>query len=175
MILETERLWLRPWTSKDAKTLLKLGNDTRVGPAAGWPVVNNIEESKKLIHYIFSCWGFFALELKSTKELIGSVGILIGEASNFPISDEDGEIVYWLGVPYWHHGYAVEAVKKMVDYGFSSLELKQLWCGYFESNDASKKVQERCGFEYQYTMPNKVQTLAGEWHIQHVTCLRNSK
>lgn len=172
MELETERLLLRPWSIKDADILLQLGSDPRVGPSAGWPVLRNIDDSKKMIEYIFSCWGFFALELKVTSELIGSVGILIGEASNFNIADDEGEILYWLGVPYWYHGYAAEAVKKIIDYGFSCLELNQIWCGYFEGNDASKKVQENCGFQYQYTMPDKVQTLANEWHIQHVTCLK---
>ena len=172
MELETERLLLRPWSIEDANTLLQLGSDARVGPAAGWPVLHNIDDSKKMIEYIFSCWGFFALERKNTNELIGSVGILVGKASNFNIADDEGEILYWLGVPYWHQGYATEAVKKIIQYGFSCLELNQIWCGYFEGNDASKKLQENCGFQYQYTIPNKVQTLANEWHIQHVTCLK---
>lgn len=172
MELETERLKLRPWSIEDAKRLLQLGSDARVGPSAGWPILKNIDDSKMMIEYIFSCWGFFALELKMTNELIGSVGILVGEASNFNIAEDEGEILYWLGVPYWHQGYATEAVKKIIYYGFSNLDLKQLWCGYFEGNDASKQVQKNCGFQYQYTMPNKVQTLANEWHTQHVTCLK---
>ena len=49
----------------------------------------------------------------------------------------------------------------MLDYGFEDLELKKIWSGYFSDNLRSKAVQEKCGFQYQYTL-EKVKTLTGE-------------
>ena len=49
MILETERLILRPWTEQDAEVLYSLARDPRVGPAAGWAVHTSVENSRELI------------------------------------------------------------------------------------------------------------------------------
>lgn len=158
MRIETERLFLRPWEKKDAVALYKYASDSRIGPNAGWPSLKDIEESKKIIDLILSNWGFYAIVLKETNEIVGCINILIGEAGNFDIADDEGELGFWIGVPHWGKGYATEAIKKMLDYGFKDLELKKIWCGYFSDNTRSKVVQEKCGFQYQYTL-EKVKTL----------------
>lgn len=161
MIIETERLILRPWELIDAEALFQYASDPRIGPNAGWPPLKNIENGKKIIELVLSNWGFYAIVLKETNELIGCINLLIGEASNFHITDDEGELGFWIGVPHWGKGYVTEAIEEMLDYGFVDLKLKKIWCGYFEDNIRSKAVQEKCRFQYQYTM-EKVKTLTGD-------------
>ena len=54
MILETERLILRPWEERDANDLFQYASDPEVGPNAGWPVHTSVENSKEIIKSVFS-------------------------------------------------------------------------------------------------------------------------
>lgn len=173
MIMETERLFLRPWNIEDATALFQYASDPKIGPAAGWPPHKNIEQSRQIITDILSCWGFYAIVLKETDEVIGSINILIGEASNFDIAKDEGELGFWIGVPYWGKGYVTEAIMEMLDYGFEDLDLKKIWCGFFSDNTRSKRVQEKCGFQYQYTL-DKVKTLLGEEKTEIVMCMKKT-
>ena len=92
MIMETERLILRPWEMTDAVALFQYASDPRIGPNAGWPPLKDIEESQKIIELILSNWGFFAIVLKETNEIVGCINILIGESSNFEIADDELKI-----------------------------------------------------------------------------------
>lgn len=148
MILETERLILRPWAESDAPALYKYASDERIGNAAGWPPHKSIEESAEIIRTVFANDGVFALTLKGSDEAIGCAGFQLGEAGNFPLGEGDAEIGYWLGVPFWGLGLMPEAVRELIRYGFEELGYKVLWCGYFEGNLQSKRVQEECGFKY---------------------------
>ena len=174
MILETERLLIRAWTMEDAADLYKYAKDPRIGPKAGWPPHKDIEDSKKFIEYFYSAFGMFALVYKETLEVIGFIGILIGECSNFDIGENDGELIYWIGVPYWNQGLITEAAEEMLWYGFDELFLDTMWCGYFEGNHASRRVQEKCGFTFHHTIP-KVLTLANEEMTEQVMILTREK
>ena len=44
-----------------------------------------------------------------------------------------------------------EAVRELMRYGFENLKLNKIWCGYFDGNEKSKRVQEKCGFHYHHT------------------------
>ena len=54
MILETERLILRPWEDKDAEELYRYAKDPQVGPSAGWPPHTSVENSLEIIHSVFA-------------------------------------------------------------------------------------------------------------------------
>lgn len=171
MILETERLILRPWRLSDAENLYKYASDERVGPIAGWPVHGSVEESREIIRTIFMQEGVFAVTLKGNDEAIGCVGLIRGAKSNFPIGEDEGEISYWIGVPFWGHGLIPECVEAMIDYGFRQLGLRTLWCGYFDGNDKSRRVQEKCGFRYLRTESPAYFPLTGDVRIEHVSIL----
>ena len=102
---------------------------------------------------------------------VGSIGLMIGSASNIGIPDTEGEIGYWIGVPYWGQGLIPEAVREMMRHGFEDLNLEKLWCGYFDGNTKSKRVQEKCGFRYHHTIENAPCTLEGVLRTEHITCL----
>ena len=101
MILKTNRLILRPWEESDAENLYRYASDPKVGPIAGWPVHTSVENSRDLIRNVLSAPETYAVVDKCTGCAIGSVGLTIGKASSIGIPDTEGEIGYWIGVPYW--------------------------------------------------------------------------
>ena len=73
MRLETERLVLRPWESSDADDLYKYARDPDVGPIAGWPPHQSLEESHEVIKNGFSGKEAYAICLKSDGKAIGAI------------------------------------------------------------------------------------------------------
>ncbi len=150
MILETERLILRPWKEEDAEELYEIAKDPLVGPPCGWNPHKDLEESKSVLKNILMVENTFCITLKETGTIIGLISLTLG-AKNIDIPDTEGEIGFWMGSAYWHHGYMTEACREVMRYGFENLKLEKEWCCYFAGNDASKHVQERCGFQYVRT------------------------
>lgn len=167
-VLETERLFLRPWQEADAESLYKYAKDPAVGPVAGWPVHTSVENSREIIKGVLSEPETYAVVLKDTGEPVGSIGLMLGSRSNIGISEEEGEIGYWIGVPYWGQGLIPEAVRELMRYGFEELGLQNIWCGYFDGNEKSRRVQEKCGFRYQCTKETQWQML-NTVKIEHFT------
>lgn len=143
---ETERILLRSWREDDAATLYKYASDPEVGPHAGWPPHKSVEESLEIIRTLFGNEGMWAVVLKETLEPIGCVGYLPASASNLKIKDDECEVGYWIGRPYWGQGICTEALRLVVEYCFRVKGFKVLWADYFPSNPASVRVQEKCGF-----------------------------
>ena len=96
---------------------------------------------------------------------------MLGNASNIGLPDTEGEIGYWIGVPFWGQGLIPEAVRELMRYGFEQLNLEKIWCGYFEGNLKSKRVQEKCGFRYHHTAENVPCALSGVLRTEHLTCI----
>ncbi len=145
-MLETERLVLRPWCMADAEKLFRLASDPLVGPAAGWAPHANVEESRQVIDDILSKQESYAICLKETGQVIGSIS-LKPAAKEIDIAGEgDLSVGYWLGSAYWGRGLASEALAAVIDHAFWELGADVLWAGYFEGNDRSRRCLEKCGF-----------------------------
>ena len=144
--IETKRLTLRPWEGSDAEALFKYASDPEVGPRAGWPPHKDIEESRTIIRDVFSCPTMWAVELKTTGEVIGCVGYLPSDACNLEIGENEAEVGYWIGKPHWNKGYCTEALQAMIRYCYEKKHFETLWADFFIDNPASSKVMEKCGF-----------------------------
>lgn len=173
MILETERLILRPWEISDAEDLFEFASDPAVGTAAGWNPHKSIDESLEIIKTVFAEPETYAVILKENMRAVGSIGLMIGEKSDLGISENEAEIGYWIGVPYWGKGLIPEAVRALVKYGFRELGLVRIWCGYFDGNEKSKRVQEKCGFKFHHTNKDVFWEITGQVLTEHVTFLDN--
>lgn len=171
MELTTERLLLRTWKETDAESLYEYAKDPEVGPIAGWPIHTSVENSREIIRGVLSVEETYAVCLKEDGKAIGSIGLMIGTASNLNLPDTEGEIGYWIGVPFWGQGFIPEAVKELLCHGFEDLKLNKIWCGYFEGNIKSKRVQEKCGFIYHHTNKDIDWKLMGDIRTEHVTCM----
>lgn len=175
MTLETDRLVLRSWKDSDAEDLYKYAKDPKVGPIAGWPVHTSVENSREIIKYILAIPETYAICLKSDNKAIGSIGLMLGEKSNIDVKSDEGEIGYWIGAPFWGQGLIPEAVKELMRYAFEDLKLQKLWCGYFEGNEKSKRVQEKCGFQYQFTLKDQPWPLMNDIRTEHFMCITHEQ
>jgi len=149
MILETERLLLRPWRDEDAEDLYEYARDPQVGPSAGWMPHVDVEDSRNIIRTVLSAEGTCAVTIKA----LGDKGV--GSAGVFPSDAEEAkgepEIGYWIGRPFWGRGYIPEAVRGLLAYVFTETDAPRCWCAHFEGNDKSRRVIEKCGFTYRFT------------------------
>ncbi|MFA5609320.1 MAG: GNAT family N-acetyltransferase [Alcaligenes sp.] len=169
MKLQTERLILRPWQDSGAEDLYEYAKDERVGPIAGWPVHTSVEESAEIIRTVFNMPEVYAVEHQDNGRAVGCIGILIGKYSNFEISEEEGEIAYWIGVPYWGQGLIPEAVREVMRHAFETLKLKALWCGYFANNTQSQIAQAKCGLRHHHTEENKYNPFLQDYRTEHIS------
>lgn len=174
MMLETERLLLRPWTEEDAEALFLFASDPHVGPAAGWKPHTSAEDSRTVIRETLHKKGTFAVVPKSFGKPAGSISLMgarTGTESNLTDREDEAELGYWIGRPFWGHGLMTEAAEKILRYGFDGLGLASVWCGYFEGNERSRRVQEKCGFVYRYTKRDIIWFATGEKLTEHISCL----
>jgi RimJ/RimL family protein N-acetyltransferase len=142
-VLKTERLLLRAPRPADAKAIAMLANDRRIA-----------DNTSRLPH---------PYRLADAEGFIASVNKVAGEAS-FVITTPDGDLIgccgigslredepelgYWLGVPFWDNGYATEAARAVLDHGFADLGHDVILGGARISNPASRRVLEKCGFQW---------------------------
>ena len=173
--METERLILRPWKWSDAENLYEYAKDPAIGPIAGWEVHTSVENSLEIIRTVLTAPETYAVCLKGDNEVIGSVGLMIGNHSNIGLPDTEGEIGYWIGVPFWGQGLIPEAVNEVIRHAFDDLKLDVLWCGYFEGNEKSKRVQEKCGFKYHHTSSDIYWERTDDIRTEHITRLCRSE
>ncbi|MDD3795550.1 MAG: GNAT family N-acetyltransferase [Lachnospiraceae bacterium] len=170
MELETARLLLRPWKDEDAEELYRYAKDPRVGPAAGWPPHTSVENSMEIIHEVLSDPETYAVILKETGKPVGSAGIKRAGKGSAPIAETEAEIGYWIGVPYWGKGLIPEAVRALQRRCFEDLGCSAVWCGYYDGNEKSKRVQEKCGFLYHHTSEGRLCPM-GDIRTEHFTYL----
>ena len=100
MMLETERLLLRPWMESDAEDLYRYASDPEVGPIAGWPVHTSVENSREIIRDVFSAEETYAVCLKGDGRAIGSIGLIPPEQTQVAAPPTEMEIGFWIGVPF---------------------------------------------------------------------------
>ena len=158
MILETQRLILRPFRESDAGDVFELARDPLVGPAAGWQPHKSVEDSRRIIGSVLSAENTFAVVDKQSGRVIGSIGVQSANVGHSVPADQP-ELGYWIGVPYWGRGLIPEAAKAILAYCFDALQTSAVWCGYYEGNDKSKRVQEKCGFKPSHSIEMEVPLL----------------
>ena len=171
MILETERLILRRFDESDAENVYLYAKDPDVGPIAGWPPHKSVDESREVIRNIFSGAEAYAVCLKSDNKAIGAIELKLNGHTDMTEKDDECELGYWLGKPFWGQGIIPEAVREILRHAFEDIGMNKVWCGYYDGNVKSKRVQEKCGFRYQWTTPSVDVPLMNEIRTGHVSCL----
>lgn len=171
MILETERLILRGWRDDDAASLFKYAKDERIGFWAGWLPHSNERYSRAVIRTVLCKKETFAICLKGTDDPIGSIGLTLSGSDQSPLLEHEAELGYWVGVPFWGRGIATEAAKEMLRHGFEDLELRQIYCGYFQGNNRSKNVQQKCGFKFHHTNEKSQVIMLDETRVEHINSI----
>ena len=149
--LHTVRLVLRAFTLGDApevrrlagewevaRTLLSVPHPYGEGLAEEWISGHPSElERNEGVH--------FAVVLREREEICGACGLIINSR------DANAELGYWIGVPYWGRGYATEAAREVLRYGFEDLRLHRVYAAHFGNNPASGTVLTKIGMSYEGT------------------------
>lgn len=150
--LQTERLLLRPFQMSDAKRVQQLAGAFEIADTTGHmphPYLDGMAEewiSGQADEFRDGDGATFAIVLRETGELIGAIGLTI-QAHN-----HRAEMGYWLGVPYWNHGYMSEAASAVIAFGFEQLHLNRIYASYFPRNPASGRVMQKAGMKYEGTL-----------------------
>lgn len=145
-MLETERLILRQWKERDYFPFIKMGLDPKV--MEYFPSLLSEDESLEFINKAKEIidknkWGFWAIELKQSREFIGFIG-LHNQPEQFNFSP-CVEIGWRLAKEYWGKGYATEGAKAALEYAFNNLNLNKVVSFTADSNIPSESVMKKLG------------------------------
>lgn len=143
--LETERLRLRPYNDTDIPELLPLIG-TREVAATTLRIAHPYTEQDargflELTNKPDKLW--LAITLRGDGRQIGGIGLRI------ELPQQHAELGYWLGVAYWGQGYATEASREMLRYGFENLGLHRIFASHFKHNPASGRILKKIGMQYE--------------------------
>lgn len=141
--LQTARLILRPPQAADAKAIALLANDIRIAQnTTRIPHPYAPPDARAWLRAVNGKDG------EATYLVTLADGTIIGACGVEPRDGNSPELGYWIGTQYWGHGYATEAARAVIDHAFTELGCEQLQSGARISNPASRRVLEKCGFQW---------------------------
>lgn len=174
-VFETERLILRPWKMEDAESLFKYASHPKVGPICGWTPHKDLAESRWVLEHILMVPETYAMVLKETGEVIGSISLMFNKGNIAEIREGECELGYWIANPYWGRGLTPEAAKVLLHHAFEDLSCSGVWCGHFEGNLQSRRVMEKCGFVYDHTTEKRYRASLGIEGVGYVFFLSRTR
>ena len=148
--IESNRLYLRPWKMDDVADLYEIAKHPQIGPMCGWSAHSCIEHSAFILKNVLFTNDTFAILKKENDEIIGNISLMHMKSSNFARNEQECELGFWIKEECWNQGYMSEMLERMLIYAFDELNMEVVWCGYFENNFASARVQQKCGFTLKH-------------------------
>lgn len=146
IITQTERLYLREFTTEDAIHFYEMNNDPEVILYTGDAPFENLNHATEFLlnykEYQKHNMGRWAVCLKETDEFLGWCGI------KYHPEDNIVEVGYRFYKKHWNQGYATESTKASLEYGFKVLYLKEIFAHAHINNLNSHKVIDKCGLNF---------------------------
>lgn len=147
-VFETKNLIIREISLRDVDDMFEYAKIPYVGPMAGWESHKAKSETKLIIQSFhnkkkFGQIGVFAIVLKDSNKMIGTV-----ELHSY-VRLHKAELGYTIHPDFWGRGYAIEASKVLIRWGFLHLQLKRIECNTFLDNPQSIRVAEKLGFSFE--------------------------
>lgn len=160
--VETDRLILRQFSNEDASAMFhSWSSDEAVAQYMRWDAHKSIEETERIIsawindyeRFDFYLW---AITLKETNELIGSIGM-------FSVNTHDMcyEVAYNIGRYFWNRGYVSEALKSVLRFGLQQVGINRIEAYHSINNPASGKVMLKSGMRFEGRARQKYRSHAG--------------
>ena len=155
-VLETPRLRLRRLRMRDAEDLYVWTSDPEVARYVLWSAHRSLADTREYLRYMRqlyrhalpSSWGS---ELKETGKIIGTIGIMAWYPDN-----RSAEVGYSLGKPWWHKGYAPEALDRLLELMFGEMDLNRVEAQCDVRNGNSARVMEKCGMRREGILRQRV-------------------
>lgn len=149
IFIETNRLILREWKAADYNLFAQINADAEV--MKYFPSTLNTEQTLRLVeerikpHFHTYGYGVYATELKSIHKFIGFCGFMHPQFESF--FTPCVEIGWRIDKIFWNNGYATEAAKACLHYGFNSLKFREVYSFTSVHNLASEKVMQKIGMQ----------------------------
>lgn len=150
ILIETDRLIIRPLAMTDDEAMFEMDHDPLVHTYLGNKPIETIEQEREVIAYVMQQYkdrgiGRWALVEKASGKFIGWVGFkLMKESVNKHVEFID--FGYRLNSKYWNRGYASESGRACLDYGIRTLGYTDVYAMTDIDNGASRRVLEKLGF-----------------------------
>lgn len=145
--IDTERLLLRQWRDGDWHRLHRTYGDPEVMGWIGAPAADLASTAAAVgrmsMHWRLLGYGMFALEERSSRELVGRVGLMLHP--DWPLEGPKVEVGWTLQRSAWGRGYATEGALASLEFAFRELGLPQIFSMTRPDNTRSRAVMERCG------------------------------
>ena len=145
MKLVGERVLIRDLSFKDLDDYYEYSKDPNVGPSAGWKPVPDRETASRLLSGHIISKEVFAISLRSDKKLIGTISIYHQGIRKYKYVRQLG---FSLRSDFWGQGIMTEAVNLVIKYLFEYTDCEVIEVGHHSDNYGSKRVIEKCGFNY---------------------------
>lgn len=154
--IETENLLLRKLKLEDEHDIFEYAQDSEVTKYVMWEPHFSSVESLYFIQIVIgqynqnqpSSWG---IEHKKDKKLIGTIGF-----TNWAKEHKRAEIGFVISRNYWNKGYATEALKRIIKFGFIEMQLNRIEARCEVSNVASSKVLDKVGMKCEGILRNQM-------------------
>ena len=146
--LETSRMRFRQFTLEDLDALSKIVGDPEVMKYIGTGGARGLQSAEKTIRIILSHWekhgfGIWAVENKASRRLMGWCGLQHLDKT------PEVEVAYLFDHQYWRQGYATEAARAALRYGFENRKLDRIVAITRSENIGSYRVMEKLGMRYE--------------------------
>ncbi len=172
LILETERLLIREMRHEDAEALFDMDKNPNVHKYLWQKPNTHIDEIHSYIDMVRSQYdrnniGRFSTIIKETNELIGWTGIkyIDDHVENGKTNFYD--YGYRLDEKFWNKGYATEASKVWLDYGFNQMNIKEMNAYTHFDNGASNHVLQKVGFSFIEDYPDEKGAIWKWWQMKN--------
>ncbi|SEC51949.1 Protein N-acetyltransferase, RimJ/RimL family [Tenacibaculum sp. MAR_2009_124] len=143
--MKSQSILLRPLQISDAAEITVLLNNKNI-----WDHLRNYipfpyteKDAKDFINMIHKEDLLQNFVIEYNGKLSGVIGLTLQK----DIYTNSAELGYWLGEPFWGKGIMTQAIKLMIEIGFSKLDLRRIYAGVFAFNIGSMKALEKNGFE----------------------------
>ncbi|MBE6688334.1 MAG: GNAT family N-acetyltransferase [Ruminococcaceae bacterium] len=148
-VLETPRLTLRQLLPRDKDDMFEYAQNPEITKYLLWYEHENVQFTAKYLKYLqpryrrgeYHDW---AIVNNEENKMIGTAGFV-----TFDTENNAAEIGYVISHKYHNLGYATEAVKRIINFGFEELALNRIFARHIAGNDASGRVMQKCGMTFE--------------------------
>ena len=171
--LETERLILRKLRISDDRDIFEYAKVPEVSRYVTREPHKSIEDARAFINWNLERYnkgeiGEWAIELKETGRVIGSIGFVELDKVNFC-----GTVGYALSKEYWGKGIMTEAVKRIIRFAFEEMGLNRVEAVHIPENEASGRVMQKAGMLYEGLLRQRMFAKGRFWDLKQYAILKN--